>query len=111
LQNIESNTEQMKNTTIHVCARAAFVGWPSTESRRISCFYNFLSFSHYFWNSFKLMKKCGHGNFNHWYNIYPIHLHALLGVGNFMKVVHVCADGPWSGLRLPKFWDTLLYTI
>jgi hypothetical protein len=26
LQHIESNTEQMKNTTIHVCARAAFVG-------------------------------------------------------------------------------------
>jgi hypothetical protein len=31
------------------------------------------------------------GYFNHRYNISPIHLHSLLGVENFTKVVHVCA--------------------
>jgi hypothetical protein len=30
------DTERMKNTPIHVCAKTAFVGWPSTESRRLS---------------------------------------------------------------------------
>jgi hypothetical protein len=29
---------------------------------------------------------------NHWCNVSPIHLRALLGVGNFTKVVHMCAD-------------------
>jgi hypothetical protein len=28
-------------------------------------------------------KKCGYGNFDHWYNVSPIHLLALLGVGEF----------------------------
>jgi hypothetical protein len=37
-------------------------------------------------------KKCGCDDSDHWYNVCPIHLHALLGVGNFMKVVRVCAD-------------------
>jgi hypothetical protein len=32
-------------------------------------------------------QKCGYGNFNHRYNVSPIHLHAFLGVMNFMKVV------------------------
>jgi hypothetical protein len=36
-----------------------------------------------------------------------IHVHVLLGVGNFTKVVHVCADCPRSGLRLQKVWETL----
>jgi hypothetical protein len=30
----------MKNTPIHVCDETAFVGWPSTKSRRMSCFRN-----------------------------------------------------------------------
>jgi hypothetical protein len=30
--------------------------------------------------------------FNYRYNVSPCHLHALLGVGNFRKVVHVCPD-------------------
>jgi hypothetical protein len=29
-------------------------------------------------------------NFNHRYNVSPIHLHALLGVGNFSKMVRDC---------------------
>jgi hypothetical protein len=45
---IVSGTEQMKNTPIYVCAKTTFVGWPSTESTRISSFHNFLSFNHYF---------------------------------------------------------------
>jgi hypothetical protein len=28
-----SDTEQMKNTPIHICAKTAFVGLPSAESR------------------------------------------------------------------------------
>jgi hypothetical protein len=38
------------------------------------------------------IEKCGCDNFNHRYNVSPIHLHAVLGVGNFTKMVHVCAD-------------------
>jgi hypothetical protein len=34
-------------------------------------------------------KKCDYGNLNHWYNVSPIHLHVLSGVGNFTKVVRV----------------------
>jgi hypothetical protein len=34
----------MKSTPIHVCAKTAFVGIPSTESVTISYFRNFLSF-------------------------------------------------------------------
>jgi hypothetical protein len=30
-------------------------------------------------------RRCGYGNFDHRYNVSPIHLHAFLGVGNFMK--------------------------
>jgi hypothetical protein len=33
-------------------------------------------------------KKCSCGNFDHRYNVSPIHLHAC--VGNFMKVVRTC---------------------
>jgi hypothetical protein len=38
------------------------------------------------------IEKCGCVNFNHQYNVSPIHLHAFLGVGNFTKVVRVCAS-------------------
>jgi hypothetical protein len=38
----------MKNTPILVCAKIAFVDWPSTENKLISSFHNFLSFSNYF---------------------------------------------------------------
>jgi hypothetical protein len=55
---IVSDTEQMKNTPIHVYTKTAFV----------------------------------YGNFNHGYNVSPVHLHALLGVGNFTKVVRLCAN-------------------
>jgi hypothetical protein len=81
----------MKNTPIHSCVKTAFVGCPSPESRRISSFHNFLSFCHYFRKYFKLVyrKKCVYGIFNHWCNVSPVHLHALLGVGNFTKVVRV----------------------
>jgi hypothetical protein len=39
---IVSDTERLKDVSILVCATTVFVGWPSTESRRISSFNNFL---------------------------------------------------------------------
>jgi hypothetical protein len=54
---IVSDTERMKNTPIRVCAKTTFVGWPSTEIRRISSFHNFLSFSHYFRKYFNLVNR------------------------------------------------------
>jgi hypothetical protein len=48
------------------------------------------------------IEKCGYGNFNHRYNVLPIHLRALLGVGNFTKVVGVCAVRQCGVTRLPK---------
>jgi hypothetical protein len=48
--------------------------------------------NHYFKKFFELVyKKRGYGNFNFHYNVF-IHLHAILGVGNFTKVVRVCVD-------------------
>jgi hypothetical protein len=38
--------------------------------------------------------KSGYGNFNHQYNFSPVHLLALLDVGNFKKVVHVYTKQP-----------------
>jgi len=35
--------------------------------------------------------KCGYGNFDHRYNVSPIQLHVVWGVGNFISV-HVYAD-------------------
>jgi hypothetical protein len=41
-------------------------------------------------------KNCGYGNCNHRYNVSHIHLHELLGGGNFGEFyergVRVCAD-------------------
>jgi predicted DNA-binding transcriptional regulator AlpA len=39
---IVSDTSRMKNAPVQVCAKPAFVGWRSTESRRISSYNNFL---------------------------------------------------------------------
>jgi hypothetical protein len=85
-----SDTEGMKNTPIHVCAKTAFVGWPSTESMLIASFRNFLFYNHDFRKHFKLVytKKCGYCNFQRLYNVTCMHL----GVRNFTKVVHVCAE-------------------
>jgi hypothetical protein len=56
------------------------------------------------------LEKCGYGTCGHQYNVSPIHLHALLGVGNIKKAVHLCADGPCCGPRLQKVRETLCYT-
>jgi hypothetical protein len=74
---------------IHVCDKIAFVGWPSTES---SSFCNFLPYNHYFRKYFKLVYKYVTMVTNHWYNVLPMHLRAFSGVGNFTKVVRVCAE-------------------
>jgi hypothetical protein len=39
---------KLKNTLIHACTETAFVGRPSTGSRRIISFHNFLFFGNYF---------------------------------------------------------------
>jgi hypothetical protein len=43
-----SDTERIKNTPVHVCAKTAFGTSHSTESRIIRSLYNFLSSNHYF---------------------------------------------------------------
>jgi hypothetical protein len=54
---------------------------------------------------------CAYDKFNRRYDASSIHLHALLGVGNFTKVVRVCANRVWCGPRLPEIWEILAYTI
>jgi hypothetical protein len=97
----------------YVCAKTASVGWPIKPNSWISAFLNFLSSTCCFRKCFKLVyrNKCGYGSYNHHYNVSPIRLHALLGVRNFTKVVHVCTDRLWSGLPLPEVWETLLYSV
>jgi hypothetical protein len=91
----------MKSTPIHVCAKTAFVGWRSTEIRRIisitSCptiisLENALNYC---------IEKYGYGNFDHRYYVSPLHLYSRLGLGNFKQVVRVCAFQPpmkWSAI-------------
>jgi hypothetical protein len=38
----------------------------------------------------------------------PTYMH-FLGLGNFTKVVRVCALRLWSDPRLPKVWEALVY--
>jgi hypothetical protein len=38
---------------MQICAKTSYVGWSSTESRRISYFHSFLSYNHYFRKYFK----------------------------------------------------------
>lgn len=58
-----------------------------------------------------MYEKYGYGNFDHWYNIYPTHLHTLLGVGTFTKVFRVFAGLLWSGPRLSKILERLLQSV
>jgi hypothetical protein len=105
---IVSDNKQMKNTSIHVCPKTAFVGWPSTETRRISSFHNCLSFNHHFRKLFKLVyrKHVVMITLTTGIRFSPIHLHAILGVENFMKV-RMYANFLWSCLWLLKVWDAL----
>jgi hypothetical protein len=98
------DTERMKNTPIHICAKTVFFGWTSTESRRNSSCPSIIILEN-------TLNWCiiGYGNLNHQCNVSPIHLHALLDVGNFTNVVRVCANRLWSVQLLPKVWETLLY--
>jgi hypothetical protein len=74
--------------SIHNYMSAAFVGWPSAESRWSSSSHNFLSFSHYFRKYFKLMCRK---------DVVMVTLTMFLPftcmcfwVGNFTKVVCLC---------------------
>jgi hypothetical protein len=49
------DTERIKDTPIHIRAKSTFAGWPSTESRWIGSFHNFLSYSRYFRKYFKFV--------------------------------------------------------
>jgi hypothetical protein len=112
--NIVSYTWRMKKTPIRVCAKTAFVGWPSVESMWIpSSFHNFLSYNIYFRKCFKLV---------HMWNVVMVTLttgilfllftctHFWARGFFFTTVVRVCADRLWSGPRLPKVWETLICT-
>jgi hypothetical protein len=102
-----------KQTHIHVCDKPSLLADLQQKVGELviaiisSCtkknFYKMLQISVY--------KKCGYCNFDHRYNVSPSHLHAIMSVGNFKKVVHVCADRLWSGQRLPKVGETLAYTV
>jgi hypothetical protein len=87
--------------------------WPSTETRRISSFHNFLSCSHYFRKYFKFVytKQFRYGNFDHRYNVSAIHLHALLGVRNFIYG-SACAPTAYEAVRdcrmLEKHYTVIL---
>jgi hypothetical protein len=54
-QKLCQTLKEGKNTPLDVCAKTAFVGHPSTESRRINSFHKFLSFNHCFRKYFKLV--------------------------------------------------------
>jgi hypothetical protein len=106
---IVSDTEPMKIQTMQVYAKTAVVAWPSTESRRISSFRNFLSFNRYFRKYFKVVyRKCGYGNFNHWYNVFPVHLRALLGVGNWYEGDPRVRRPPIKWSAIAQVWETPL---
>jgi hypothetical protein len=53
LQKLYHTLNEWKNTPIHVCAKTAFVGWPSTERS----FHNFLFYNYYFRKCFKLVYR------------------------------------------------------
>jgi hypothetical protein len=61
LEKTVSDTERTKNTSIHVCAKSAFVGRLSLESRRISSFHNFLDLQSLFYKirTISELRKCG----------------------------------------------------
>jgi hypothetical protein len=92
----------MKNTPIHVCAKTAFVAWPSTESRELDLSVTSRSLIIYLQNTLNycIEKNVVMVTLSTDIYISRNHLHALLGVGNFMKVVRVCADHlcEWSAI-------------
>jgi hypothetical protein len=89
LAKIVSGTQRMKNTLVHVCAKSAFVGWP-TENRRISSCPTIIILKKYL-NS--VSKKCGYGNFNRWY-----HLHVLC-VWGILRRWPACAPTAYEVVR------------
>jgi hypothetical protein len=100
-QRKSNNCISMKSTLTHVCAKSAIVGWTLTESRRMWPLHNVLSFRHYFRKCFKLVhRNSGYGNFNHRYNVSPIHLHAYLAVGGLYEVCPRVRRPPvkWSAI-------------
>jgi hypothetical protein len=53
---IVSDTQGMKNTPMHICAKTVFVGRPSTEVHELDLSTtSYLSFSHYCRKFFKLV--------------------------------------------------------
>jgi hypothetical protein len=93
---IVSDTERMKTTPTHICIKTVFVGWPSTESRRISSFPNLLSCNHYFRKYFKLVYRR---------NVVT----STLTTGMFF--LFACGELYECGPRLPKIRETLDYSL
>jgi hypothetical protein len=88
---------------IHVCAKTAFVERPSTENRRISSFHMPCPSIIILENTLNLCtEKYGYGVFNHQHNVSVSHFLALLGVGNFTKVIRLCANCLQSNSQLLK---------
>jgi hypothetical protein len=64
---------------------------PLTERRRMWPLHNVLSFRHYFRKCFKLVhRNSGYDNFNHRYNVSPIHLHTFWQWGT-LRSLSTCA--------------------
>jgi hypothetical protein len=54
----------------------------------------------------KCVEKCCYCNFDHRYNVSCGHFPEVLGVGNFTKVLRVCADRLRSGPDYPSLRNT-----
>jgi hypothetical protein len=101
---IVSDTERMKNTPMHICAKTVFVGWPSTESRRNSNFHIFLAFNNYFRKYFKLRyRKMWYGNFNHRYNVSPIHIWVWGSLRRWSACAPTAYEMVRDGRKLEKY--------
>jgi hypothetical protein len=74
--------KQMKNTPIRVCAKYAFVGWPSTENRRtsFSIIYTLIIIPES--NLNYCIETRRYGKFNHRYNV-SYSLPYIFGCGEF----------------------------
>jgi hypothetical protein len=97
ISKILSDTIRIKNTPIQVCAKTAFVGWPSTESMRISSFRNFLS---WVWGILRSWSACSPTAYEVvracW--TFEIHCHKEVSAGNSTSQLY-SVKGTDSGLH------------
>jgi hypothetical protein len=90
---IVSDTEGVKNTPTHVRAKTDTLCWPSTVNSRISSVRNFLPFNHYFRKYIKLVYRKNVVMVTLITGIiFSLFMWMHFWVGNFTKVLRVCAD-------------------